>query len=720
MVHKKKQGCVRQLLCWVAGWLLLLGMMPQVYAEKGDLELPVYNIAILIDKSGSMNGTDRNHLAQEAAKMFVDSLYEEDNDLTASSSQIGVIAFADTAETISGMREVDFGSIAEIKELIGSIEYYPSGTHGTSLGLAVKSATEMLAAKDDSARKNLIVLFTDGYTEAVDLAQSAEDLATGLESAQNLESEIFIVGLNNEGKITEDGKKEIWNIANSTQRGGGLLLPDEKDEISGKVNYLITDSMDEIRGFYIDLFAYLMEAPEAESVEPENGVPETIRRARKNHPDGETEENEDKWNYYKINVTTSSVAMIKVYILSNDPIGEIALWNPDGERADAAGRVQDGIGYKLLTITQPDLGPWYVGTLKDVRVQYDVRYIFITGIRFSIDLEKTGTTSGRVAVTASYSGQPFTDLFQEQTVTALCTVTPESDEKPFRFELNSDPDAGTLDGAFDVPKPGRYWVEVLLEADQLERTLEGFLDFDVEASLDAVILRKGKTVTLDLNEVLRQDWENLTVDISGVDVPADTPVAASGAGSVLEIRGLQFGEAELMIHAVTSSGTELEIPCTVRVQRNPLLFIVLGLLLLLLIVAVGCWFKRRNQRIPGVFRVSCETVDRPGSPRNLVAEDSKGIRGQSFTMYALIQSALDPAAGDPSIRQMQEVLEEYRRDLEGEEYRVFLFRKPSGGFTYRYGPSKRFLSGEVFQNEVLTVRVTFEPEASQDEELNEF
>lgn len=720
MVYKKKQGDIRQLLCWVAVLLLFLGLVPQVYAVEEDLKLPVYNIAILIDKSGSMNGTDRNHLAQEAAKMFVDSLYEEGNGLAVSSSQVGVIAFADTAETITEMREVNSGSIAEIKNGIGSIDYYASGTHGTSLGLAVKSATEMLAEEDNSVRKNLIILFTDGYTEAVDLAQSAEDLTIGLKSAKDLESEIFVVGLNNGGKITEDGKKEIWNIANSTQRGGGLLLSDEKDDTNGKVNYLITDSMDEIRGFYIDLFAYLLEAPEVESVEPENGVPEAIRKARKNQLGGETEEDEDKWNYYKINVTSSSIAMIKIYILSKDLIGEIALWNPDGERADAVGRVQDGTGYKLLTITQPALGSWYVGTLKDVQVQYDVRYIFITGIRFGIDLKKTGITSGRVTISASYGGQPFTDLFQEQTVAALCTVTPESNEKPFRFELNSDPDAGTLDGDFDVPMPGRYWVEVLVAADQLEHTLEGFLDFDVEASLDEVTLRKGKTVTIDLNEALQLDWKDLTVDISGVDVPANAPVAVSKVGNVLEIRGLQFGETELTIHATTSLGTEMEIPCTVRVQRNPLLFIMLGSLFLLLIVVAGYWLRRRNQRLPGVFRVSCETAERSGNPRNLVAEDSDGIRGQSFTMYALIQSALDPAAGDPSIRWMREVLEEYRTELEQDEYRIYLFRKPSGGFTYRYGPSKRFLSGEVFQNEVLTVRVIFEPEASRDEEVDEF
>lgn len=720
MVRKKKQGYIRQLLCWGVVWLLFLGLMPQVHAAEGDLELPVYNIVILIDKSGSMNGTDSNHLAQEAAKMFVDSLYKEGDGLTASASQVGVIAFADTAETVTEMKEINAESIEEIKKDIGSIEYYAPGTHGTSLGRAVKSAAEMLAAEDNSVRKNLIVLFTDGYTEAVDLAQSAEDLATGLKSAKELESEIFVVGLNNEGKITENGKKEIWNIANSTQRGGGLLLPDEKDDTNGKVNYLITDSMQDIRGFYIDLFAYLMEAPEAETVEPENGVPEAIRKARKNQPGGEAEEDEDKWNYYKINVTSSSIAMIKIYILSSDPIGEIALWNPDGERADVTGRVQDGTGYKLLTIMQPNLGSWYVGTLKDVWAQYDVRYIFITGIRFGMDLEKIGNTSGRVTVSASYGGQPLTELFQEQTVTALCTVTLESDEKPFRFELNSDPNAGTLDGVFDVSTPGHCWVEVLVAADQLERTLEGFLDFDIGASLDTVTLQEGKTVTLDLNEALQRDWENMTIDISGVDVPADAPVEAFGEGGVLEIRGLQFGETELTIHATASLGAEMEIPCTVRVQRNPLPFIVLGLLLLLLIVAAGYRFKKGHEKLRGVFRVSCETADRPGSPRNLVTEDSEGIRGQSFTMYDLIQSALAPAAGDPSIQRMQEVLERFREELEGDAYRICIFRKPSGSSTYRYGPSKHFLSGEVYQQEELTIRVTFEPEASQDEEIDEF
>lgn len=711
MVHQRKHVYFHRLLCWVAVWSLLLGLMPPAFAVGESLELPAYNIAILIDKSGSMNTTDKNHLAQEAAKMFVDSLYNETNSdggSNSSASQVGVIAFADTVETVTEMKEVNSENLEGIKTDIGAIEYYEINTHGTDLGLAVKSATDMLNKNRSDERKNLVILFTDGYTEEVaDLKQSAQDLADGLKAAETLESEIFVIGLNYEGRIKEKGKEEIWNIANSTQRGGGLVSPDEKDRTSGKANYLVTDSMQKIKSFYIRLFSYLMEAQEPVTLYPEEEP-----------PTGPKVDDRDKWNFYKINVTSSSIALVKIYILSEEPIGEVALWNPSGDRVDAASQIQDGTGYKLLTLSQPELGSWYVGTLK--KVDYDVKYIFISGVRFNMDLERTGVTTGDVRISASYGGEPLTDLFQEQTVSALCTVTPEESGTPLNFELNADPDSGVLSGTFDVPGPDRYWVQTLVSTDQMERPLplEGILDFDVEATLPAVTVRKGKSVTVDLNEALQSDWEDLRVEITGVDVPADAPAAAAGEGSVLEIQGLRFGETTLTVRASSSLGPELEIACNVQVQRNPLLMILTGVVLLLLVIIAVRWLSRRIQRVPGEFQVVCETVDQPGSPRNLVAQGTEGIRGPSFTLYALIQSALGPIAGDPSVQRMQDVLKEYREELEGDAYRLKIYSSKSRGKTYRYGANRRLGSEvpqEVFRNDMLTISVAFKAETDSEE-----
>lgn len=103
MKKLQKSRLCQAVLLWLAVFALTIGFVPPAFAADIRMESAPYNIALLIDKSGSMNTTDRDRLALEGAKMFVDSLFDETEDGrkdAASCPKVGVIAFGDDTEKL--------------------------------------------------------------------------------------------------------------------------------------------------------------------------------------------------------------------------------------------------------------------------------------------------------------------------------------------------------------------------------------------------------------------------------------------------------------------------------------------------------------------------------------------------------------------------------------------------------------------------------------------
>lgn len=92
--------------------------------SSSTISTDAYNIMLVIDKSGSMNGTDKEHMAQDAAKMFVDSLNSTDG---LQGSRVGVISFSDSAQLLTTPVELNSQGQADyVKSEIESIVYDPS------------------------------------------------------------------------------------------------------------------------------------------------------------------------------------------------------------------------------------------------------------------------------------------------------------------------------------------------------------------------------------------------------------------------------------------------------------------------------------------------------------------------------------------------------------------------------------------------------------------
>lgn len=203
---------------------------------------------------------------------------------------------------------------------IDSITCDKVNTGATDLGRAVLSGTEMLKNTQDDVRKNMIILFTDGYTDALSAEGDGAFLrhdGRGPGGGPAMGCEIYVVGSELPRTDQCPGRAEIWNIANSTQAGDGLMLPDSDDaSAAARVNYLITDSRQEVNEFYTAIFGMMM-GSESTTLPPwyENG-----------------------WTYYDVDLISPGIFCANIYIISDGAIGGLGLWDPAETRWLSTGR----------------------------------------------------------------------------------------------------------------------------------------------------------------------------------------------------------------------------------------------------------------------------------------------------------------------------------------------------------------------------------------------
>ena len=698
---KKKRGAARLALTALAAALCLvwsgLGWgVPRAAAAERAAGQP-YNIALLIDKSGSMNATDPERLAVSAAGMFVNSLYTESlMDQAAGTggarSRVGVISFS--ADTETETIPVELTSEAEVSFVAGEIDaitYDKVNTGATDLGRAVLAGTEMLRSAQDGVRKNMIILFTDGYTDALTpegMERSSAMMAEGLEAARQLGCEIYVVGLNYQGRINDQGRAEIWNIANSTQSGEGLLLPDSNDAgAASRVNYLITDSRQEVSDFYNAIFGMMMGSGGTK-------LPPW-------HQDG--------WTYYSADLTSPGIFCANIYIISDGDIGGLALWDPSGSQVDLDGgsvRLVRGNGYAMMTITAPAQGIWTVGA--EGEVSYDVTLVPVTGITLRMDSQIQGGAAA-IRLEVLYMDQPQDEAFYAALSGASCTVTPEAGGEGQTVPLTYSQEEGALVGAFSAPAPGRYTAEASVTAAQMTRTTTQTLEFTMGGAPIQVAVGHGASVEVDLAARFLAGWDSVTLTVEDVSwTPEERLDITPGEAGVITIRGLSTGEASFTVHAVDSLGQVWDIPGTVEVTFSLLAWLPLILAVLAALIAAAVLLRQRMCRLPGDFTVTCACGD------GYSVETIAPPRGSSFTLYTLVMNSLDPGSGSAGMRRIVQAVRSARAELSSPGCRIRIARRASGRNryrTYRLGRDGRALGGEVFRDDEsgLTIEVEWLP-----------
>ncbi len=415
-----------------------------------------HNIILLIDQSGSMNATDKNRLSLSAACQFIDQISTVSNellDLTAAAN-VGVMTFSQRTDVVVPLLSLDTEANKNyLKSEIRKIKYDPVNTGGTDLSTATSDAMEMLKQQSTEGVKNIVVLFTDGYSENVlDQNASAENLKNAFRIAEELESQLYVVGLNHNGKIKEAGQQEIYNLANTVQVGEGISkkAANDKKALRDTVNYLITDNIGDVREFYGKIYANMIQS---DLIYIEN---------------------------HEFIVDSSGILEADVTIYSDSKISEVIITDPDGNRMteDAASYFVSGDDfYKVIKILNPKTGKWKVEVVSgdENYKSYVIKFYGVeAAVNASWDTGKNLSDSGldvpyvgKVTVIPMYKDEVYTDEAFVQSVTkAEFTAGLEGEKEAKTYPLTFED--GAFVGYFPVEK-GVYHIDAVLATDIMNR-----------------------------------------------------------------------------------------------------------------------------------------------------------------------------------------------------------------------------------------------------------
>ena len=617
------------------------------------------SIVLLIDKSGSMNQTDAARRNLDCAKMFVDSLYIESlHDPDAGTDgvgfRVGVIAFSNSTEIMTDLTDISSESGLEtVKTAIDSISYREINTGGTDMGLSLYEAVDMLCARGDSSECT-VVLFSDGYTEAVDEAASENYLSTALTTAQSLGCEVYVVGLSQQGDcFEEEGIDAIHRIANSTQTGSGVASPDADDtDAAGLVNYKITDTVRDVKDFYNAILASWAGTTPVSIVD---GV---------------------------VDLTQPGILYANIYVYCDDGISSpsvVRLFDPDGNEisSDADNlTISSGKYYVILTLTLPQQGIWTLEV--EEGINYDASLILVTGVELAMDVQTRGGY-GTVTITGTNGGKDLGDEFYSGIQSTTCTAVAGGTSIP--VELTYDSTKQRLTGQFTVPSPDTYTVTANLTLAHATRTVSAEVDFVMDTTDISIRLRQLGSADIPLRAYCLDGWDDISLTVNSATWTNDRLLrSATLSGDTLSVRaGLRMGETAVTITAVDGLGQSRTIQGTVTVAFNPLLLVPLVLIAAAVVFFLLRWVKKHNAGPYGEYTIILELRD--GGKAS--ARGCQPPRGDTFTIYRLIKDGLTPE--NPAHAAALRALEEARQMLDSAAYTAHLVTDRNGYHHYTYG-----------------------------------
>lgn len=119
------------------------------------LSSPTLDILFVVDCSGSMNSTDKNRIALDTIKMFIDTV-------NSNAVQIGYVAYNDSI--ISSLTPSSLQTQSERDLLKSKIDTLPRKGY-TDISIGLKHTTDMLTSQTNPNTIPLIILLSDGETD---------------------------------------------------------------------------------------------------------------------------------------------------------------------------------------------------------------------------------------------------------------------------------------------------------------------------------------------------------------------------------------------------------------------------------------------------------------------------------------------------------------------------------------------------------------------------
>ncbi len=552
------------------------------------------DVVLIMDESGSMAFADRERIAVEAAKMFIDME-------KAAGINLSLVEFSNKI-TSTGLIEIEEKNDKdELKELLDQISY--KGKAHTDTGAALQEAVSILNSSESTGKK-AIILFTDGRTDIDDgtpgrtTEDSLDDVNAAMKEAGEQGYPIYSVGLNADGSVEES---ELNRLALNT---GG--------------DYRIAKDVNELPDFFNQIF---MEMRNILEIKLDKFV------ADGNYRD------------IKINIENSNIVEANIVILHSDKLIDAKIYSPQDEevgKGDSGVRFSPSEKYTVIKLIRPQTGDWILqvkGVSGDnIRISLLYNYDFTVTTMLSAREVKVGDAVG-INLYLNSEGESIKgeEFYQAIAAEGVVENIKTGEARAIGFTASED----GLYGVFTPDSASDYELKIHLEGNGFYRDVEGMIvkvlaeggEILQEKELLFFEVAKGKKVRVDLTEYISYQKGNSYSLSAASDI-----VKASLEEDVLVLEGIEVGDTVLELSPDGSDGNKayvITVTCTEGGGVELLLIIAIAAAVVLLLCVLA--IRKSGGKIDGKFKLGVKCwKEENGVTCKTDYTVSTGIEGRSM------------------------------------------------------------------------------------------
>ncbi|WP_232381021.1 vWA domain-containing protein [Paenibacillus tianjinensis] len=382
---------------------------------------------LLIDVSNSMNKSDKNNIAGEAMKMFIDML-------SAQGDKVGIVAYTDKVQREKALLQI--GSAGDKQDLKDFIDGLDRGPY-TDIAVGVEEAVKVLENGSDPGHEPMIVMLADGNNDLNESgsrtqSQSDQELSAAVEAAKQKGYPIYTIGLNADGKLNKS------------------ILSGLSDETGGKA--FTTDSADDLPQILSEIFASHLKL---------KVVPVQSITANGSYQD------------VTVNVPNSSVLEANISIMSSQPV-TAKLTDPSGKEVAIPSDdvlLSKSSSYSLIKLLSPEQGDWKLQVKGVPKDKIDINLVFNYDLELKIDAlpsakYQKGDTIEIVSHLFSNGTQvTLSNLYQDMKAVLLATDTDTGAVQ----EIPLDNSGAEFKGSFEIKDSHSYELKVRAEESSFYR-----------------------------------------------------------------------------------------------------------------------------------------------------------------------------------------------------------------------------------------------------------
>ncbi len=427
MLHKHqvksffKPGISRMLPALFLAICLLTGPFAAMPAYAAAPAPSHIDAVLLLDTSNSMNKSDKNSIAGEAMKMFIDML-------STQGDKVGIVAYTDKVQREKALLQINSaGDKQDLKDFIDGLDRGPY----TDIAVGMEEAVKVLQNGSDPSHEPMIVMLADGNNDLDEASgrtqsQSDQELKDAVETAKKNGYPVYTIGLNADGKLNKE------------------ILADISDQTGGKA--FSTDTADDLPEILSEIFASHLKL---------KIVPVQSITANGNFQD------------VTVNVPNASVLEANISIMSSQPV-TVKLTDPSGNSVAIPSDdvlLSKSKTYSLIKLLSPAQGDWKLQVKGVAKDKIDINLVFNYDMELKIDPLSSSTykKGDKIDITSHLfsNGTQVTlsNMYQNMNAVLIATDT----DTGLAEEIPMDNTGDVFKGTFEVKDSHNYELKVRAE-----------------------------------------------------------------------------------------------------------------------------------------------------------------------------------------------------------------------------------------------------------------